>query len=80
MLFAAEMFPELNKMNGRRFEMEGDVERAFQSGGLDETRLLAERHFGAAGRPGSYVKPFTCSKGRKFESVRGRREPRAYKK
>ena len=49
-------------------------------GGLDKTRLLAERHFGAAGRPGSYVKPFTRSKGRKFESVRGRREPRAYKK
>jgi hypothetical protein len=42
-LFAAEMFPELNEMNGRRFEMEGDVERAFQSGGLDETRLLAIR-------------------------------------
>jgi hypothetical protein len=29
-LFAAEMFPELNEMIARRFEMEGDVERAFQ--------------------------------------------------
>ena len=44
MLFAAEVFPELNEMNGRRFEMEGDVERAFQSGGLDETRLLAKKN------------------------------------
>ena len=40
-----------------------------ESVGLDETRLLAERHFGAAGRPGSYVKPFTRSKGSKFEGV-----------
>jgi len=40
----------------------------------------AERHFGAAGRPGSHVKPFTRSKGRKFESARGRRESRGYKK
>ena len=51
-----------------------------ESGGLDETRLLAERHFGTAGRPGSYVKPFTRSKGRKFEIARGRRESRGYKK
>ena len=51
-LFAAEMFLELNEMIGRRFEMEGDVERAFQlvqeSGGLDETRLLAKKHCDAA--------------------------------
>jgi len=40
----------------------------------------AERHFGAAGRPGSHVKPFVRSKGRKFESARGRRESRGYKK
>ena len=51
-LFAAEMFPELNEMIGRRFEKDGDVERAFQlvqeSGGLDETRLLAKKHCDAA--------------------------------
>jgi len=41
---------------------------------------VAERHFGAAGRPGSHVKPFVRSKGRKFESARGRRESRGYKK
>merc|ERR1711902_483615 len=40
----------------------------------------AERHFGAAGRPGSHVKPFVRSKGRKFESAGGRRESRGYKK
>ena len=51
-LFAAEKFPELNEMIGRRFEAEGDVERAFelvqQSGGLDETRDLAKKHCDAA--------------------------------
>jgi len=51
-LFAAEMFPELNEMIGRRFEKDGDVEKAFQlvqeSGGLDETRLLAKKHCDAA--------------------------------
>eukprot|EP00092_Neocalanus_flemingeri_P009077 GFUD01009769.1.p1 GENE.GFUD01009769.1~~GFUD01009769.1.p1 ORF type:complete len:188 (-),score=22.82 GFUD01009769.1:95-658(-) len=41
---------------------------------------VAERHFGAAGRPGSHVKPFVRSKGRKFECARGRRESRGYKK
>merc|ERR1711983_194680 len=40
----------------------------------------AERHFGAPGIPGSHVKPFVRSKGRKFESARGRRESRGYKK
>merc|ERR1719420_2824951 len=47
-LFAAEKFPELNEMIGRRFSEEGDVETAFQlvqgSGGLQETRDLAKRH------------------------------------
>merc|ERR550517_746968 len=47
-LFAAEKFPELNVMIGRRFSEEGDVETAFQlvgdSGGLQETRDLARRH------------------------------------
>ena len=51
-LFAAEKFPELNEMIGRRFEEEGDVERAFQlvqeSGGLEETRELAKKHCEAA--------------------------------
>jgi len=46
-LFAAEKFPELNVMIGRRFSEEGDVERAFQlvgdSGGLQETKNLAMR-------------------------------------
>merc|ERR1712112_646636 len=40
----------------------------------------AQKHFGAAGRPGSHVKPFTRSKGRKFERARGRRASRGYKK
>merc|ERR1711944_112209 len=40
----------------------------------------AQKHFGAAGRPGSHVKPFVRSRGRKFETARGRRESRGYKK
>merc|ERR1711893_75206 len=40
----------------------------------------AEKHFGAAGRPGGHVKPFVRSKGRKFERARGRRASRGYKK
>ena len=51
-LFAAEKFPQLNEMIGRRFETKGDVERAFQlvqeSGGLEETRQLARKHCDAA--------------------------------
>ena len=46
-LFAAEKFPELNTMIGRRFCEAGDVETAFQlvreSGGLQETKNLARR-------------------------------------
>ena len=46
-LFAAEKFPELNVMIGRRFSEDGDVEKAFQlvgdSGGLQQTRNLAMR-------------------------------------
>merc|ERR1712241_272759 len=40
----------------------------------------AQKHFGAAGRPGSHVKPFVRSRGRKFERARGRRQSRGYKK
>merc|ERR1711948_111 len=40
----------------------------------------AQKHFGAAGRPGSHVKPLVRSRGRKFETARGRRESRGYKK
>merc|ERR1711862_949815 len=40
----------------------------------------AQKHFGAAGRPGSHVKPFVRSRGRKFETARGRRESRGYEK
>merc|ERR1712066_775852 len=40
----------------------------------------ANRHFGAAGKPGSHVKPLVRAKGRKFERARGRRESRGYKK
>jgi len=51
-LFAAEKFPELNDMIGRRFEEEGDVAKAFklvqESGGLEETRVLAKKHCDAA--------------------------------
>jgi len=40
----------------------------------------ANKKFGAAGRPGSHVKPLVRSKGRKFERARGRRASRGYKK
>merc|ERR1712036_38572 len=44
------------------------------------TARKANRHFGAAGKPGSHVKPFVRAKGRKFERARGRRASRGYKK
>jgi len=51
-LFAAEMFPELNVMIRRRFSEEGDVEAAFQlvtdSGGLQQTKNLAMKRCEAA--------------------------------
>merc|ERR1712137_502464 len=37
------------------------------------------KHWGAAGVPGSSTKPYVRSKGRKFESARGRRKSRGYK-
>merc|ERR1712048_708123 len=40
----------------------------------------AQKHFGAPGIPNSHAKPFTRSKGRKFERARGRRASRGYKK
>ncbi|KAK2080817.1 60S ribosomal protein L18B [Prototheca wickerhamii] len=40
----------------------------------------AVKHFGPApGVPGSHTKPYTRSKGRKFEMARGRRSSRGYK-
>merc|ERR1719167_1169524 len=61
-LFAADMYPELNEMISRRFEHLGDVEKAFQmvqdSGGLDETRMLAKKRCKAAVEA---LKPFTNS-------------------
>ncbi|KAJ3073599.1 60S ribosomal protein L18 [Podochytrium sp. JEL0797] len=39
----------------------------------------AVKHFGAAGVPGSSVKPYVRAKGRKFERARGRRSSRGYK-
>merc|ERR1719392_580030 len=51
-LFAAEKYPDLNQLIGRRFSNEGDVEKAFklvqESGGLNETRDLAKKHCDAA--------------------------------
>merc|ERR1719367_2173894 len=44
------------------------------------TARKANRHFGAAGKPNSHVKPFVRAKGRKFERARGRRASRGYKK
>merc|ERR1712140_22575 len=44
------------------------------------TARRANRHFGAAGKPGSHVKPLVRAKGRKFERARGRRQSRGYKK
>merc|ERR1712018_159774 len=40
----------------------------------------ANRHFGAAGKPNSHVKPLVRAKGKKFERARGRRQSRGYKK
>merc|ERR1739848_234214 len=37
------------------------------------TARRANRHFGAAGKPGSHVKPLVRAKGRQFERARGRR-------
>jgi large subunit ribosomal protein L18e len=39
----------------------------------------AVKHFGAAGVPNSSTKPYTRSKGRKFERARGRRASNGYK-
>ncbi|CEF65151.1 60S ribosomal protein L18 [Strongyloides ratti] len=39
----------------------------------------AVKHFGAPGVPGSKSKPFTTSKGRKFERARGRRKTCGFK-
>merc|ERR1711971_659207 len=44
------------------------------------TARRANRHFGAADKPGSHVKPLVRAKGRKFERARGRRQSRGYKK
>ena len=38
----------------------------------------AVKHFGVPGQPGSHVKPYVRSKGRKFEKARGRRASRGY--
>uniref|UniRef100_A0AC35TZL6 60S ribosomal protein L18 n=1 Tax=Rhabditophanes sp. KR3021 TaxID=114890 RepID=A0AC35TZL6_9BILA len=43
------------------------------------SRREANKHFGAPGVPGSSAKPFTRSKGRKFERARGRRSTCGYK-
>lgn len=39
----------------------------------------AIKHFGNPGSPGSHVKPYVRSKGRKFERARGRRRSRGFK-
>lgn len=39
----------------------------------------AVKHFGNPGTPGSHVKPYVRSKGRKFERARGRRASRGFK-
>ncbi|XP_023339895.1 60S ribosomal protein L18 [Eurytemora carolleeae] len=44
------------------------------------TQTESNRKFGAPGVPGANVKPLVRSKGRKFESARGRRKSRGYKK
>jgi large subunit ribosomal protein L18e len=38
----------------------------------------AVKHFGIPGQPGSSVKPYVRSKGRKFERARGRRKSRGF--
>ena len=51
-LFAAEKYPEMEKLIGRRFSEEGDVEKAFEmvlkSDGMDETKFLAKKYAKAA--------------------------------
>ena len=48
MLFAAERFPEMEELIGRRFSKEGDVEKAFEmvlkSDGMEETKVLAKKY------------------------------------
>lgn len=47
-LFAAEMYPELEEMMGRKFKEAGDVDRAqqlvFESDGIERTKQLARVH------------------------------------
>ncbi|EPZ37075.1 ribosomal protein L18e [Rozella allomycis CSF55] len=38
----------------------------------------AVKHFGIPGQPGSHVKPYVRSKGRKFEKARGRRASKGF--
>merc|ERR1711890_1836 len=51
-------------------------ERILKAGG--EILTFDQLAVRAPGKPGSHVKPFVRSKGRKFESARGRRESRGY--
>ena len=44
-----------------------------------KTAREANKHFGAAGIPGSHAKPYVRAKGRKFERARGRRASRGFK-
>ena len=51
-LFAAERYPEMEKLISRRFSEEGDVEKAFEmvleSEGMQETKNLAKKYAKAA--------------------------------
>lgn len=66
-LFACEKFPELNAMIMRRFQEDGDVEKAFemvqQSGGLEQTRFLAKQHCVEAVRLANTIKESQYQKG-----------------
>lgn len=44
-----------------------------------KTAREANKHFGNPGTPGTNVKPYVRSKGRKFERARGKRRSRGFK-
>ena len=77
MLFAAEEFPGLRDLIGRRFKREGDVERAAawvkQSQGIEKTKHLARRHAAEAAAAIDALPPAETSQGRRRTQLECRR-------
>ena len=76
-LFAAEEFPGLRDLIGRRFKREGDVERAAawvkQSHGIEKTKHLARRHAAEAAAAIDALPPAETSQGRRRTQLECRR-------